>query len=187
MTTSLRGLAALATLTALSHAAAADVLVAPPVHYKNRIAAAALSLGATVVSNVVLVAGMSNAGSGNLVELGLVGDLVAPSAGEWYSGQFLTIGLGLRVAGAGLAVAGFYMDGGFRWYVGTPNGYEPPNSKAAEAMMITGGFMVAAGTIWDIVDAPTSADRYNSRVLVTPIMLPTPSGVAPGVSLGGAF
>jgi hypothetical protein len=67
-------------------------------------------------------------------------------------------------------------------------GGRPPDVAAASVPVAIGVALYAAGIIYDLVDAPSAADRYNTRhVEILPTILPTPRGTLPGVALGGTF
>lgn len=117
---------------------------------------------------------------------------VAPSAGEFYSGQYLTIGMGVRVAAAGFAT----------WVFSTQTdpvkcplapSTDPPECHAfnANAFPLLGlaGIAFIGGVWYDVLDAKDSAERYNSShgYTLTPTALRGPTGVAPGLAIGGTF
>lgn len=121
--------------------------------------------------------------------LGLL--LVGPSAGEFYAGQYLTIGMGVRAAATGLAV----------WTLRTQTKIVTCDDSTAINQECTGFVENAApllgvaaiifiGGVWyDVLDAPDAADRYNKKhgFTATPTALVGPQGLVPGVALSGSF
>ncbi len=117
--------------------------------------------------------------------------LVGPSAGEFYAGQYLTIGMGVRAVGTGLAV----------WTLQTQTKVVTCDDASNSEQKCTGFVENAApllgiaaiifiGGVWyDVLDAPDSADRYNKRhgFTATPTAMMGPQGLVPGVALGGSF
>lgn len=121
--------------------------------------------------------------------LGLL--LVGPSAGEFYAGQYLTIGMGIRAVGAGLAV----------WTLQTQTKVVTCDDALSSNEKCTGfvenaapllgvAAIVFIGGVWyDVLDAPDAADRYNKKhgFTATPTALVGPHGLAPGVAISGSF
>jgi len=183
-------LAATTLLTAgLAHAD--DVVMAPgntppvssDVGPKSPDTALMLSLGGTAASAaLVLAGGASN--DGGLVAAGLLSSLVTPSLGEWYAGKPLTLGMGVRVASAAAEMYG--LAEAFSCWDSCSSG----DNNTAGVLIIGGLVGYAAGTIYDIADAPSSAREYNRAHAwhITPAMMRTPSGNTQlGVGIGGSF
>ncbi len=118
-----------------------------------------------------------------LLYAGIGTSLITPSLGEWYAGQYLTWGMGIRAAAAALGV----------YAVATQNETvrcqtaSPPTCKTMTgdgiAMLGIAAIAYVGGAWWDIADAPDAVDRYNTaHGFLTPTVLPTPSGsVVPGL------
>jgi hypothetical protein len=131
-----------------------------------------------------------------LVGVGAATTLITPSIGPWYSGQAFTTGMTLRATGIGVGLLGaaiyaatgssescFMFDGAN--YCG---GGSPHNVAAASVPVAIGAALYVSGIIYDLVDAPSAADRYNARhIEILPATLKTPTGTLPGVALGGTF
>jgi hypothetical protein len=131
-----------------------------------------------------------------LLGVGAATTLITPSIGEWYSGQAFSTGMKLRATGIGVGLIGaaiyaatsssescFMFDGAN--YCG---GGSPPDVAAASVPVAIGVALYASGIIYDLVDAPSAADRYNARhVEILPTILPMPRGTLPGVAPGGTF
>lgn len=140
----------------------------------------ALSLGGTIGSVGLIAAAVSRDGhppqSTILAGAGVAGLLLAPSMGEWYSDEFLTPGLGLRVAGPVIALVGL---GAFPCHqLGDGSGCNTLG-PAQNAALVVGAGAFIAGVAYDIWDAPRAAGRYNrshSSVAVTPMTMRGPSG-----------
>ena len=159
---------------------------------RDRDTALLWSAGGTAASAVVFAAGVKQDNLG-LIALGSLSLLVTPSFGEWYAGQYLTVGMGIRVAGAAVAFGGLIrgMDCG---------GWSGKDCSAAQMSASDRDFKVlvgiglaayAGGALYDIVTAPRAADAYNARhrpqFQLTPTVLNPPSGPAYGVGIGGSF
>lgn len=145
--------------------------------------ALALSIGGTAASVGVILAGLKGSSNGE-TELGLVSSMVTPSFGEWYAGKYLTLGIGLRAAGALSMIAGI--------------AYSYCNDSAGSCtetfghgLLAVGLAAYASGIVYDIVKAPSAADAYNARhharTTIGPTVLTPPSGPVMGVGLGGSF
>lgn len=120
---------------------------------------------------------------------------VTPSLGEFYAGQYLTIGMGIRAAGAGFAV---YTLERFTRLAKCPTApsSDPPECEifTEEAYPLLGIAAIAfIGGVWyDVLDAADAADRYNTKhgfsATATPTVLRGTSGaIAPGLALSGTF
>ena len=158
---------------------------------RSRKLAQILSGTGTGVSSALIVSGFVFASDGNpvnkpLIYTGLVAATLTPSLGEWYSGQYLTIGMAVRIAGLGLATYAIQ------------NEQDPVNCQvvgqtgcttmagAGFALLGLAGIAFIGGMAYDVGDAEDSADRYNERhgFTVVPVMM---QGNAPGVLFAGRF
>lgn len=151
--------------------------------------ALALSLGGTVASYGAIGIAMGTR-AGELGSLGMVGALIAPSFGHWYSGKYLTRGGVLRVAGLVTFVAGVLADSeGCSLFYGGHGDPEPADcgddfrTTKGTVIILAGIAMFAGGTIDDIVTAPGRARRRNDSLRVQPIVRADGGGVA----IAGAF
>jgi hypothetical protein len=151
--------------------------------------ALALSLGGTIGSwGLLLGSPFVPGGEGLMVTAGGLGIFFAPSFGNWYAGQGFTRGLGLRLGGGAIVIAGaivalmedpisFGHDDG-------PEDEEP--AVYGPAIAIAGLGLLAWGTVDDIVRAPGAARRKNREragLALTPLVTPK----AAGFVLGGRF
>lgn len=146
-----------------------------------------LSLGGTIASWAALIGSAyledrSSSGEGALGLVGGLGILFAPSFGHWYAGDIFTRGLGLRLGGGGLFVAGAVAA------VGDAFADESSGSQSSgmgPLLLVVGAGLFVAGTIDDIVTAPGKARRRNVErgFALAPIAAPHTSGLA----LAGRF
>jgi hypothetical protein len=155
----------------------------------------ASGVGAAVAGGVTL-AGFMTAPSGKpfnkpLLYTGIGALAIAPSAGEFYSGQYLTIGLGIRAAGAALA----YYTLQTQTQVVTCDDASSSDQKCTGftenvAPMLGIAAIIFVGGVWyDVLDAADSAKRYNKKhaLLATPTAMQAPQGAVPGFVLSGSF
>jgi hypothetical protein len=121
--------------------------------------ALSLSLGVTVGSYVLAVAGEETQSDG-LSTVGALGIFLGPTVGHWYAGKGWTDGLTLRLAGLGAVMVGviLLLDCGFEG--SCSDGEESP----AAIVMVLGAGAYVGGTIYDIATAPGSARAYNARL-----------------------
>lgn len=121
-----------------------------------------LSLGGTLVSwGLVVGAFKADADSAvGLLVLGGVGVVVAPSFGPWYARAAFTRGLGLRLLGGPMAVAGLIMQLDCYPDECRESGGEP---RERRRMLFVGGAMFIGGTLDDILGAPRRARAHNDR------------------------
>jgi len=163
---------------------------ADPEEPKHEGVALALSAGGAAASIGLFAAGLSIAGgpAGNsgytIATIGLASTLITPSFGEWYAGKYWTAGMGLRLAGTAVTIAGLsQLQICF-------DECSPHDNSAAAALLGLGLVSYAAGMVWDIAAAPSTARESNARhrAVITPSVLTTPSGAAAyGLGLGGRF
>jgi len=162
---------------------------------KRRQTARLLSGASAGVSAAVVASGFMFARDGHpfnkpvlYTGLGLLA--VTPSAGELYSAQYLTWGMGIRAAGAGFAL----------WVLqnevdkvrcDSTNAVETCEELSENAAPLLGvaAIIFIGGTWYDILDAGDAADRYNARhgFTVTPTAVRGPQGLAPGLALSATF
>lgn len=164
---------------------------------KSRQTARVLSGAAAGVSGAVTMAGFLTRAEGDAFNQPLlftgVGLLaVTPSLGEFYAGQYLTYGMGIRVLATGLAV--YALETQTRAVrCDVPGASTEPNCEVftENAYPLLGIAAIAfIGGVWyDVLDAGDAADRYNAKhgFAVAPTAMQGPQGLAPGLMLGGTF
>ncbi len=179
-------------LVALTHIASADppgmtpVSAPPPpaaADDKDPTVALGLSLGGAALSVGMFAIG-AKTNSDQLVTAGLLSSALTPSIGEWYAGEYLTWGMGIRAASASIALVGIAEAFCF-------DDCQGKDQSSGEALFALGAIGYGAGMIYDIVHAPAAArkhnDRQRARLMITPAAYPTSIGPVPGVMVGGSF
>jgi hypothetical protein len=152
----------------------AALMIAPtaPAPHRNRTTAMFLSIAGTVFAlGAYTLPGVSPDNRDWIAGSALV---VTPTVGEWWCGEYLTIGMGMRAAGLAMAIV---------------------NAKYSDTSAYPGSFFtwlgvaaILAGTVYDIADAPSVADDYNAaRIRAAPTALVTPTGTTLGLGLTGTF
>jgi hypothetical protein len=117
---------------------------------------------------------------------------VTPSLGEFYAGQYLTIGMGVRAAATGLAI--YTLNSQTKAVIcDTPGANHELACRSfnENAYPLLGVSAIAfIGGVWyDVLDAGDAADRYNRDhgFTVAPTTLSGPQGLAPGLVVSGQF
>ncbi len=154
-----------------------------------------LSMGSTALLSGVgfglSMGGYEDAG----LALSLLGNIVGPSVGHIYTGQYwhaLGTSLG-RGAATGIMLAGLMHTD----FLASVFGREPDAPAWAWPVTLLGAAGVLGLTIYDYVDAPLSAVRFNERargaqLSLAPLVLQPPAGrpeagPALGMGLSGRF
>lgn len=135
-------------------------------------AAVALSLGATLATFAIAPSSPT---------LGMVGLIVAPSAGRWYNHEVGGIGMAARATGIVLALRGITQldTGGCEgWYTAAECDAVEAQERRGERMLYAGIGIWVAATLYDFAEAGRGAQRYNRRVQVTPVVTPQQTGIA---------
>lgn len=163
---------------------------------KKRKTATLLSAVGSSVSGAVVVAGFVSAPNAERVNdpvmytgIGML--FVTPSLGEFYAGQYVTLGMGVRAIAAGLAVYTLQTQTHLATCDLAPSSQAPKCEEFDEAAYPLLGIAAIGfiGGVWyDVLDAGDAAERWNQKhgITVTPAV-PTTSGLAPGLSLSGSF
>jgi hypothetical protein len=122
----------------------------------------------------------------------LSGIFVGPSVGQFYSGS-VGAGLGatgLRVAGAGLMVAGLIRA------LSACNLDDDGQCNAGEGEAWAGLFLFGGGVLYSLIDTKFAVDRANEkarkasgiRTSFAPALFPTrEGGIAPGLAFSASF
>lgn len=158
---------------------------------KSENTALALSgIGAGVSSGLVLASFLVQADEGEpyqpMLYAGIGSSILTPSLGQLYSGQWLTVGMGIRGAAALLALYGL-----------SRNQTQPCDfNPLKDCTTLTGsGFTLVAlaaiaavgGVAFDVRDADDAARRHNQRKWVTAALAPTALPSGGGLGLVGTF
>jgi hypothetical protein len=154
----------------------------------------AASVSGGVVASGFLFAKQGDAFNAPVLYTGIGLLLVTPSAGEFYAGQYLTIGMAVRAAAAGFAI----------WVLNkytqpakcpTATAADPPEctifTEGAYPLMGVASIAFIGGVWYDVLDAADAADRYNTKhgfsATPAPTVMRGPHGLAPGIALTGSF
>lgn len=174
-----RSLAVLAALALTSRVAAADDQL------KNPDTALAWSVAGTAASVGVVAIGAQTHNS-SLVGWGVLSSLLTPSLGEWYAGKYVTAGMGLRLLGGAVAIAGVAQAFETSCYIDCNSS---SSSTSGGGLVLVGLATFAGGTLYDIATARSAARDYNTshRLTVLPTVLHPPSGPVYGLGVGGRF
>jgi hypothetical protein len=180
-------LALAATLAAASAPALANPSepTSPATDGKDPTTALTLSLGGTLVSAGMMGYALHRLASRTdsyndstgvtIFDIGLFSTLITPSLGQFYAGNYLSTGLVIRGAGAAVAAVGAVQA------IGCVDSSTSCND--GKVALAIGAGVVAVGAIWDIVDAPRAANRWNLKhVQLAPVSVGTGSSVGLGVS-----
>jgi hypothetical protein len=176
---------ALAAVTAATLLAAAQTAHADPGD-KNPKVALALSIAGTAAGPALVFIGeRSDSGGVELAGAGAV--VLGPSLGEWYSGKPLTYGMAARAIGGAVMVGGFVVLATAA-PIDLRDHPDPPDKTGAAlgiGVMAAGAAAIVGGALYDIVDAPKSADDWNTRHHLT--VSPTYEHGRGGLALAGTF
>ena len=116
---------------------------------------------------------------------------IAPSAGEFYAGQYLTIGMGVRAAATGLAIYTLQTQTKIITCDDASTSDEKCEGFTDNAAPILGvaAIMFIGGVWYDVLDAGDAADRYNRKhgYAVTPTAMRGPQGMVPGLAISGSW
>ena len=116
---------------------------------------------------------------------------ITPSLGEFYAGQYLTWGMGIRAVAASLAVYTLQTQTHLAVCDTAHSSSDPPCEVFKEGAYPLLGLAAIGfiGGVWyDVLDSGDAVERYNraNGFSIAPVV-PTTSGLAPGMSLSGTF
>jgi hypothetical protein len=163
---------------------------------KKRQTAQILAGVGTGVSSALILGGFAFASQGNpinkpLMYSGLASAMITPSLGQFYAGEYVTIGMAVRVAAAGLATYALtHETKTIQCDDASTSGTMCQSFYGAGiAMLGIAGIAFIGGMAYDVGDAAPAADRYNANhgFVVVPTAVSTPTGPAPGVSISGVW
>ena len=145
-------------------------------------------------SGAVVIAGFMTAPAGDRFNapvmytgLGLLA--ITPSLGEFYAGQYLTWGMGIRAVAVGLAVVGLQRTQVVRCDNATSSS-QTCDALTGSGYAIIGIAAIAyvGGAALDCEDAPEAADRYNqTHYMIAPTVMTTQNGAAPGLYFSATY
>jgi hypothetical protein len=123
---------------------------------------------------------------------GVATSIVTPSLGEWYAGEWLTIGMAVRIGAAGIVT--YAIRNGQKEVV-CDNVSSAVGTKCkvfdGTGVVLLGLAAIAfvGGAAYDVTDAPEAVDRYNAKhgFAVAPTAMAGPQGLVPGIALSGYF
>ena len=163
---------------------------------KSRVRAQALSgIGAGVSGVLVLTSVFTGDSLGQpnmpLLYTGVVVSTLAPAAGEWYAGEWLTWGMGVRaIAGATAIVITQTQTQTMPCQTGSQTQCTSL-SGGGVALLGLAAIAYIGGIAYDVIDAGDAVDRYNRAhgftLDVTPMVVPTPTGTTPMLMLSGRW
>ena len=170
-------------------------LSAPAHADKQRETALYLSVGGTIVSSGLVLGSFLTSGADATVNeplfyTGLGTSIVTPSLGQYYAGQYLSWGMGIRAAAAGFAIIALAAGQEHVACIGAQAGQTNCTELTGTGIALAGlaGIAYIGGAALDVMDAPDAADRYNqAHMMITPTVLPGPNGAAPGVYFSATY
>jgi hypothetical protein len=127
-------------------------------------------------------------GSGEaMLDIGLATSAVSPMLGHFYSHHYFTAGLGLRVAGATVALVG-------NFNACNPDqadfGTCPPTQTNYTAIVL-GALLFSGGMLYDVATAKREARAYNRdhapHAMIVPTALRDARSTGYGLAVGGTF
>ena len=149
----------------------------------------AMILTAFIVSDGTTYYGSWEPGHVNhpLLYAGFGVSLVSPSLGEYYAGQYLTIGEGVRAAAAALALAAIAKGETTERCetIDDPNVTCKAFSRTGVVLLSIAAIAYVGGVAYDVLDASDAVDRFNSSHGI--IIVPTASTTGAGLAISGRF
>jgi hypothetical protein len=150
--------------------------------HRKKIATTLSAVGVGVSGAIVLssfLVGDTGVVDRPVFAVGMATSVITPSLGEFYAHQYLTIGEGLRLGGA--AVALFAIS---RTHDVGCDGSQPGTATCTAldgsgvALLGVAAIAFVAGAAYDVIDAPDAVDRYDWRITLGPMRVPGGGGLA---------
>jgi hypothetical protein len=126
-----------------------------------------------------------------LMYTGLATAAITPSLGQFYAGEYVTIGMAARAVGAGIATYAL------THYTKISTCDNATTSGSMCKVLDSGAFPLlglaaiafVGGMAYDVGDAGPAVQRWNERhgFQITPAIVPGPNGPAAGLSVVGQF
>ncbi|CAN5920256.1 hypothetical protein BH11MYX3_BH11MYX3_08370 [soil metagenome] len=183
--------------TALTLVLAATLAAVPGVaHAKPRKLNTAYALsGVGTGASLALIAGAfllpSHSGDINLPMLysGLATSVVTPSLGNWYAGNWLTVGMGIRVVAGGLATYVAITQRDEVQCGGAMPDFCRRLSNTGVTLLGIAGIVYVGGAAYDFKTLQGDVDTYNAKhpFQWAPTVAPSPSGTGAVLGIGGVF
>ena len=169
-----------------------------PTEHKSVGTAMALSLGTTLGGVVLFSLGSAQSNdSGGGQAIGMVGALaiaIGPTLGHAYAGATWNGGLGMRLAGTGMAFVGFMTAFMACPLFGPCTAEQQSKADLGGVIAVGGGLLYGAGLVYEIASVPAAVREHNraahhdhlsANLTITPIR--TPTTTSPGIALVGRF
>ena len=172
------------------------VLLAGPARAeKSRAVAQYLSAGGAAASSVLVLGALLGAPQGEianepLLYTGLATSVITPSIGEWYAGQWWTWGMAVRAAAAAFGITALATQQETVACEDSSAYGQTCHELTGPGLALAGVAAIAyiGGVAYDVITAPDAVDHYNSsHFMVTPAVLPSPSGAVPGVYFSATY
>jgi hypothetical protein len=146
--------------------------------------------GAGVSSGLVLASFLVKPEDGEVymptLYVGLGTSIVTPSLGQLYSEQWVTIGMGIRAAAAGLALYGLTRDQDQPCIV-DPQDNCPTLTGTGFTLIAIAAIAYIGGVAYDVRDSDDAARRYNKRRKTSTAFAPTAMPGGGGFAVVGSF
>lgn len=150
----------------------------------------------TGVSSALILAGFLAGDSAQpfnkpLMYTGLAGAAITPSLGQFYAGEYVTIGMAARVVGAGLATYGLTH---YTHITACDDAHVAGTmcksiDSGAYPLLGLAAIAFVGGMAYDVGDAAPAVKRWNEKhgFVVAPAIIPSASGPTSGLSIAGQF
>ena len=168
---------------ALVALALAIVLAASPASAeKSRKTALVLSGLSTGVSSALVLSSFLIKADGTVFAptfyAGVGSSVITPSLGQWYAGKWLSIGMAVRVAAAGLATLAIAQRRDDPCFV-DPTEICPTLSGTGFTVLSLAAIAYIGGVAYDVIDTPKAIERHNrGHAMLTPTLSPRGAGGA---------
>jgi hypothetical protein len=161
---------------------------------KSEQTAQILSGVGTGVSSVLILAGFLDENSSQpfnkpLMYTGLASAAITPSLGQFYAGDYITIGMAARVVGVGIATYALtHYTKDAMCDVANMTGCKTLDSGAFPLLGLA-AIAFVGGMAYDVGDAGPAVQRWNEHhgFQIAPAVVPGANGPAAGLSVVGQF
>jgi hypothetical protein len=168
--------------------AAVIVCLAGPAHAeKKRKTAVALAGAGTAVTAGLVLSSFLVPADGTVFKptfyAGLGTSIVTPSLGQFYSGTYFSIGMGIRAGAAIAAIIGIAQTRDDRCFI-DPNEICPTLTGTGFAILSVAAIGYIGGIAYDLLDTPKAVERRNRASVM---VAPTVTDRSAGLALVGSF